>query len=136
MRTSDLALAVFPAVFPRLIDAEDREAMTALADTAGREVKVLVNQQGHSLLARGLYTGQCFLVQMHEACASCEIIFCLRHLCNVQDGMQPDVKRANAHCCIAYKEHALHTYRKHCFNESQRVHINGGVSHSQRDNDQ
>ena len=57
MRASDLALAVFPAIFPRLIDLQDREAMSALAETAGREVKVLVNQQGHSLLARGLYTG-------------------------------------------------------------------------------
>ena len=80
MRTSDLALAVFPAVFPRLIDTQDREAMTALADTAGREVKVLVNQQGHSLLARGLYTGQCYLVQVHKACdTTCQISSAMRN---------------------------------------------------------
>lgn len=57
-RARDLALVVFPAVFPRFINTKDHDAMTALAETAECEVKKLVTQQGHSLLARVLYTGK------------------------------------------------------------------------------
>ena len=59
MRTTELALMVFPAVFPRLIAVKDSQSIAALAATASRTVKELVNQQGSSLLARGLYTGEC-----------------------------------------------------------------------------
>lgn len=79
-RARDLALVVFPAVFPRLIDAKDHDAMTALAETAECEVKKLVTQQGHSLLARVLYTGEYSHVQLPilfvEIVEACQLACC------------------------------------------------------------
>ena len=58
MRTAELAMAVFLAIFPRLMQEEDRESMEALAEAAGRDLKSLVSQQGHSLIARGVHNGE------------------------------------------------------------------------------